>query len=285
MTQQDLLTPELRARARTLRFHSSLAGVSGFGTRISPRRGMGLQFTELREYSPGDDIKRIAWKATARTGRPLIKVYEEERQVRVMVLVDVSSSLDVGPAPTNGQRARSLGAAILWAATSRHEVVGCATFSTILDNIVAPSTSRNTFSKALQILESSSPARHGTNIANVITEFLQTGIKPSLLFFISDFASGPFTKELQLLAAKHEVICIALPTSNNFDQVIPAIVEIEDSETGMSTEIDARTLSKERLGVSNLSEICRNAGAQLVPTQHDSLGALITYLKRRRKNA
>lgn len=274
---------ELRARRST---SSDLAGCYR-----SAFRGTGVTFHELREYQVGDDVKHIHWKASVRSERVYVKSYVEERQLSVLLAVDVSAS--AGSALGTRSYEHMLEVAGLLAATAcaQRDAVGLCLFSKRIEHLSPPSSARRSLTRLLTTLCAPRTLSRATNIAAVCSELRERVRRRSIVFLLSDFASPPFDDELTFLAARHEVVCVAFPMV--VSMLPPAgIVEFVDAESGAHVVLDlASPGSLEQLRQAEVrrlqavSRSCLKAGADWLTITEQPVRELQQFLQRRAMRA
>jgi len=207
-------------------------------------KGRGMTFSEVREYNPGDDIRLIDWNVTARTGSPFIKVFEEERELTVFLLVDISSSGEFG---TRSQLKKDYIAEIAsvlgFSAIKNNDKVGLILFSDEIEKYLIPKKGKSHVLRVIRELLYTVPKRRQTSIRCALDFLLKVAKRKSVVFIISDFLDNDYWKSLKILNQKHDVIGIHL-----YDQVEKNIqnfglLKIQDPETNQSFWID--TTSKD----------------------------------------
>ncbi|RYE04620.1 MAG: DUF58 domain-containing protein, partial [Sphingobacteriaceae bacterium] len=156
-------------------------------------KGRGMAFNEVREYQPGDEIRTIDWNVTARFNHPYVKVFEEEREMTVMILVDVSGSENFGTIIQQKQDvATELCAVLAFSAIQNNDKVGVIFFSDKIEKFIPPKKGRSHILMIIRELSDFSPANKGTNVAEALRYFTSAIKKRSTAFIISDFISSPF---------------------------------------------------------------------------------------------
>ena len=209
------------------------------GSYRSVFRGWGLDFEEVREYEPGDDIRSIDWNVTARMSAPYIKKFREERELNVFVLVDMSASSWFG---TGEQSKRDLAidvAALLsFAAIRNNDRLALVLFSDKVQRYVPPRTGRDHLLRVIRDLLFEPPRRARTDIAAVSRFVSNVTKKRSVVFLISDFLDKGFESPLRRLGQKHDVVAVTL--NDPRESVLPRIgvIGLEDAETGQLVYVD-----------------------------------------------
>ncbi len=211
-------------------------------------KGRGMEFSEVREYQIGDDIRNIDWNVTARFGHPFIKIFEEERELTVILMVDLSGSLIFGSVEkTKQQVAAELSAILAFSAMKNNDKVGLILFTDKIEKFVPPRKGRKHVLRIIREVLSFSPAGKTTDIKSAL-EFMNHAIKKrSIVFLLSDFLDSGFEKILRIVGKKHDLIGIVLKDQR--EQIIPRIgmIKTTDAETGAQRWIDtsSRKLQKQ----------------------------------------
>jgi len=207
-------------------------------------RGRGMDFEELREYAPGDDVRAIDWNASARTGRVFVKKYREGRQLTVVFVVDMSASgaLGVGDASKRDQSVEIAGVLALSALRSDHRV-GLVLFSDEVEKVIPPARGRAHTLRLVRSLIAFEPKGGGTNLGGALKALRQQLRRRAVVVVLSDFlvpptGHGEAKRELSLLARRHDVVCIR--TGDKHDRELPSVglLTLEDVETGEIVEVD-----------------------------------------------
>ncbi len=207
-------------------------------------KGQGMEFEEVRQYEPGDDVRLIDWNVTARMGQPYIKKFREERELTVILLIDVSSSGQFGTRDRfKNETAAELGALLAFSAIKNNDKVGLIIFTDQIEIFVPPKKGRAHVLRIIREILYFKPQGKGTNIAAALEYFNKVIRRKSVVFLVSDFLSEGFTKPLQIANNKHDIIAIKVsdPREITFENV--GLIELEDAETGEVLIID--TGSKE----------------------------------------
>jgi uncharacterized protein (DUF58 family) len=202
-------------------------------------RGHGVEFAEVRAYEPGDPFQAIDWKVTARMGRPFVKRFVEERELSVLIAVDVSGSLETG---TRGSIKRQLAlevAALLGlAATRNNDRVGLLLFSDRLERWIRPRRGRGRLRQLLHVLVTHVPVGRGTDLGLAFRTLVRALNTRSLVFVISDFRDEDFHRELAVAGKKHDVVGIQLDDPAESKPPPAGIIEVVDPESGRTGFID-----------------------------------------------
>ncbi len=202
-------------------------------------KGRGMEFSEVREYQFGDDIRAIDWNVSARFNHPFVKVYEEERELTVMLVVDFSASKGFGTAGKfKSEAAVELCAVLAFSAMKNNDKVGLVLFTDRIEKFIPPKKGRSHILRIIRELLAFTPAGRGTDI-RVALEYFQSVIKKrSIAFLVSDFMDSGYEKPLRTAAQKHDLIAVALHDPREMRLPDAGIVKMTDAETGAERWID-----------------------------------------------
>jgi uncharacterized protein (DUF58 family) len=240
-----MLPLDIHRQVRLLQFRArrALAGPLG-GEYRSAFRGVGLTFEEVREYQPGDDIRRIDWNVTARMGHPYVKRYLEERELTIILLVDWSGSQNFGTQMLSKRQVTAEMAAVLaFSAIANNDRVGLVGFTDRIERFVPPRKGLRHALRLVRDLLFISPKGRKTSIAGVL-EFLHRVLRRrAVVFLLSDFLDTRFEHALRRAGRRHDfvAICVGDPRERALPKV--GLVELEDSETGQHHVIDTKSQS------------------------------------------
>lgn len=202
-------------------------------------KGRGMAFTEVREYHFGDDIRSIDWNVTARFNHPYVKVFDEERELTVMLLVDVSGSNEFGAVGKIKESVvAEISAVLAFSAISNNDKVGVIFFSDQIEKFIPPKKGTTHILRIIRELIDFSPQHRGTDISEALKYLRNVIKKRSVAFVISDFNDKHFSGALDIVSRKHDVICLRV--YDHREKEIPAIglVKFRDPETRQSVWID-----------------------------------------------
>jgi len=210
-------------------------------------KGRGMEFSEVREYQFGDDIRNIDWNVTARFGHPFIKIFEEERELTVMILADLSGSLLFGTRDkTKQQIAAELSAVLSFSALKNNDKVGLILFTDKIEKFVPPRKGRMHVLRIIREVLSFEPEGKTTDIKKAL-EYMNNAIKKrSIVFLLSDFMDSGYEKILRIIGKRHDLIGILLKDEREY--VLPKIglIKFSDSETGEERWIDTSDTNVQR---------------------------------------
>ena len=235
-----MLTKELLKQVRQIEIKTKgLVNQVFSGEYHSVFKGRGMEFSEVREYQFGDDIRNIDWNVTARFGHPFIKIFEEERELTVMLLVDLSGSLIFGTIEkTKQQIAAELSAILAFSAMKNNDKVGLLLFTDKIEKFVPPRKGRKHVLRIIREVLSFEPVGKTTNLKGAL-EYMNNAIKKkSIVFLLSDFMDSGYEKILRIVGKKHDLIGVVL--NDQREEEIPrmGLIKFTDAETGKERWID-----------------------------------------------
>lgn len=238
-----MLTKELLKQVRQIEIRTKgLVNQVFSGEYHSVFKGRGMEFSEVREYNFGDDIRNIDWNVTARFGHPYIKIFEEERELTVILLVDLSGSLSFGTVDkTKQQIAAELSAILAFSALKNNDKVGLFLFSDKIEKFIPPRKGRKHVLRIIRELLSFKPEGKTTNIKAALEHMNHAIKKKSIVFLISDFMDEGYEKILRIVGKKHDLIGIVI--NDEREETIPqmGLVKFTDAETGKERWIDTNS--------------------------------------------
>lgn len=203
-------------------------------------RGQGMEFDEVREYQPGDEIRTIDWNVTARAGTPFIKRYSEERELTVLFVVDVSASGIFG----SGSRSRldvivELAAVLMFSALRNNDRVGLLTFADDVQGWFPPRKGKSNILRLLRELLSVTPVKAGTNIDQALKTINKVQRRKAVVFLLSDFLDQISRSTLVATHGRHDLVsvCVQDPREHQLPQ--SGLLNLQDAETGQVTQVDA----------------------------------------------
>jgi len=202
-------------------------------------KGRGMEFSEVREYQLGDDIRNIDWNVTARFGHPFIKVFEEERELTVMLMVDLSGSQMFGSLSKTKQRvAAELSAILAFSALKNNDKVGLILFTDKVEKFVPPRKGNSHVLRIVREVLSFEPEGNKTNLRTSL-EFMNGAIKKrSIVFLLSDFMDDGYEKILRIVGKKHDLIGIVLDDRRETEIPKMGLIKLADAETNEERWID-----------------------------------------------
>ena len=207
-------------------------------------RGRGMSFAEVREYRPGDDVRDIDWNVTARSHRPHIKVYEEERELTMMLLVDVSPSRMFGSEElTKKNMMTEIAATLAFSASKNNDKVGCILFSDRIEKFIPPKKGRSHILMIIRELVSFTPTGQSTNISEALRYLVGVNKKRTTTFLLSDLINAKedmpkMEDALKIATSKHDIMAIRVFDKRDRELPDVGIVEVQDAETNETTWLD-----------------------------------------------
>jgi uncharacterized protein (DUF58 family) len=256
-------------------------------------RGSGIEFEEVREYSPGDDIKHIDWKVSARLGRPFIKRFREEREQVVMLLVDLSASGLFGTAGQLKQEMAAETASILaFNAIRSNDKIGAILFTDRVERYIPPQKGTAHVWRVIRSFFDHTPDHRGTDIGGAVGYLGRVARKRTVCFLISDFISPAYERALRIASRKHEIIGVVLSDPGEFYLPAAGLVTVRDAESGEVRMLDAsdrRTRrafeSTRRDAYARSLETLKTAGIDCIEisTAGSAADALVRYFRLRGK--
>jgi uncharacterized protein (DUF58 family) len=236
-----LTTTEILKKVRALEIKSKkLASDLFTGEYHSAFKGKGMSFKEVREYSAGDDIRFIDWNVSARFGHPFSKVFEEERELTVMLLVDISASSQFGTVhATKRDLITELGAVLSFSAVNNGDKIGVIFYSDRVEAYLPPKKGRQQALYIVRELLSKEPKGKGTDLSVALRYFNNSTKQKSIAFVLSDFIDANYQDSLRIAAKKHDVIGIKV--YDRMDMKLPdaGLLQVQDAESGILKWIDS----------------------------------------------
>ncbi len=239
-----MLTPELIKKIKTIHIKTGrMVNTMMAGQYKSVFRGTGIEFEEVRDYSPGDEVKSIDWKVSARLGRPFVKLYREERELIVMLLVDMSASQLFGTTDSlKRDTAAEIAAILAFNAIRNNDKVGLILFTDRIEKYIPPKKGSAHVWRVIREIFAFEPSREGTDVQQAVRYLGQVSRKKTVSFLISDFLNTHTvdqTRQLRVAAKKHEFIAVFLSDPGDFHLPPSGIMYLRDLETGELLEFDA----------------------------------------------
>jgi uncharacterized protein (DUF58 family) len=273
-----LTTAEIIKKVRILEIKSKKLATDLFtGEYHSAFKGRGMSFKEVREYAAGDDIRFIDWNVSARFGHPYSKVFEEERQLTVMLLVDVSASSLFGTLQaTKKDIATEIAAVVAFSAVNNGDKIGLILYSDQVEKYIPPKKGKQHALYIIRELLSSDSSKKKTNLGKALRYFNNTTRQKSIAFVLSDFIDADYSDALRVSGNKHDIVGIKL--YDRMDQHLPdlGMLRIEDAETGKQKWVDSGSPfvrhqhEKEFFRITDYSiESFKKAGSDLLHVRTD----------------
>ena len=256
-------------------------------------KGRGMEFDEVREYTPGDEIRTIDWNVTARTGQPYVKRYVEERELTVLFMVDLSASGTFGTRQKlKNEVAAELCALLSFSAIKNNDKVGLIIFTDIIELYIPPGKGTSHVLRLIRDLLNFKPRRTRTDIAQALDYLGRITHRKAVAFLVSDFLAEGYERPLGIVARRHDLIAISItdPRERELPQV--GLIELEDAETGETVVVDSgsslvrrqyEAIARER--AERLGESFRSSGVDHIPvlTGRDYVRDLVRFFQARER--
>ena len=255
-------------------------------------KGRGVIFSEVREYEPGDDVRDIDWNVTSRHNKPYVKVYEEERELTVMLLVDVSGSRDFGAVgEVKKERMAEVAATLAFSSIQNNDKVGVIFFSDKIEKFIPPKKGRKHILLIIREIINFEPESRGTNI-DIALKFLTNAIKKrSTAFLISDFIDNhDYFQSMSIANKKHDLAAIQVYDTRDSEMPDVGLIRVRDMETGNDVWVDTsskkvrQAYAKEwYLRQQKISSVAMRSNVDMatVTTDEDYVKALLGLFRRR----
>lgn len=209
------------------------------GAYHSSFKGNGMEFSEVREYVPGDDIRSIDWNVTARTGTPYVKKFVEERELTMLLMVDASSSSEFGSGlEMKGEVMATLTALLAFAAIKNNDKVGLLIFTDQVELYISPAKGRKHVLRLVREILYFKPKQHGTNIQNALEYAGKLLNRRAVVVVMSDFLDSGYERAFKVLRKRHDVLAVSVVDPRETELPPVGLVELEDPETGETLLID-----------------------------------------------
>ncbi|MZG53871.1 MAG: DUF58 domain-containing protein [Nitrospinae bacterium] len=238
--RENQLSPELLQRIKTLQVKTNyLVNDIMAGEYVSAFKGRGMEFSEVREYQPGDDVRLIDWNVTARMNQPFIKEFIEERELTLMLLVDVSSSGVFGSGQNfKNEVAAEVASILAFAAIKNNDKIGLIIFTDQIEHYIPPKKGKGHIWNIIRTILSFKPEGKATNLSLPLEYLLKIQKKKATAFLISDFQDEKYESQLKLAKQRFDLIAINIidPREESLPEV--GMVYLEDAETGDTLLVD-----------------------------------------------
>jgi uncharacterized protein (DUF58 family) len=254
-------------------------------------KGSGMAFSEVREYQQGDDVRSIDWNVTARYNTPFVKIFEEEREMTVMLLIDVSASGNFGTKEQfKRELATELSAILAFSAINNNDKVGVIFFTDVIEKFIPPKKGKSHILRIIREVLAFKPTGKGTDIAGALEYFSAVIKKRSICFILSDFMSKEFDKPLKIASKKHDLIALRIHDTREDTLPNVGLVPMQDAETEEILFVDTSNkkvrdnFAKNRAqATERLRKIFPTSGVDMIDitTGVDYIKPLINFFKTR----
>jgi len=287
MTTKEILKKVRKIEIKTKRLSDHIFG----GEYHSSFKGRGMTFSEVRPYAYGDDVRNIDWNVTARYRTPFVKVFEEERELTMLLAVDISRSEWFGTqTDLKKNMITEIVATLAFSAIQNNDKVGLVLFSNEIELFIPPAKGRSHVLRIIRELVDFHPKKNGTDISNTLKFIYNILKKKAIVFLISDFMDEDFEQTLKIVGRKHDLTGIKVFDPMEKDMPDLGLVLLEDLETGKKKYVD--TSNKQIRRVHNATFLKRDnyfkksfqqagAGVIRISTQESYIKKLLQYFKQR----
>lgn len=290
-----MLPAELTRKIRHLEIHTRRKAndlLSG-GYRSS-FKGRGMEFDEVREYQPGDEVRSIDWNVTARLGHPYVKRFVEERQTTVLLAVDLSASGGFGSGRrSKNEVAAELCALLAFSAIKNNDKVGVVAFTDRIELFIPPAKGSTHVLRIIRDILQFEPQGRGTDIGGALDYIHRILRKRGIVFLVSDFiAGGDYDRPLRVLSRRHDAIAVFVHDPREQELPGAGLVELEDAETGETVLLDSsspavrrRFAEMARQRQEQLADRLKKISVDLIPvrTDQDYLRSLVAFFRKRER--
>lgn len=237
-----MIPKEILEKVRRIQIYTSHMVNNVFaGEYQSVFKGRGMEFDEVREYQPGDEVRTIDWNVTARMGHPYVKRFVEERELTVMLLVDMSASGSFGTVnSTKSELAAEIGAVLAFSAIKNKDKVGLILFTDQIEKFIPPRKGNRHVLRVIRELLYFKPDRKGTDVTCALEYLSKVTRRKTVTFLISDFLTSGFQKALQIANKRHDVIAIKVEDPREKELQPIGLIDLLDAETGKRVLVDTR---------------------------------------------
>jgi len=287
-----MLSEELRHQIKQIHISTSyLVNDAMAGEYASAFKGRGMEFEEVREYQPGDDVRNIDWKVTARTGKPFVKEHREERELTIFLMVDLSASGHFGSDLKLKKELMAEVAAILaFLASRNNDKLGMMIFTTEVERFIPPKKGRSHVWRVIQEILTFEPKHKGTNLEGALEYAGHLLRKKTVLFLLSDFIAQGYEQALTLASKRHDITAVRVRDPREEELPNVGMICLEDAETGEEMLVDTsdkrvrehfRKQSEEMY--AQTEQLLRRAGIREVQIRTDSspIKPLMQYFRQR----
>lgn len=256
-------------------------------------KGQGMTFADFREYVPGDDVRTISWTLTARTGKTFIKKFDEEREMTVILAIDISASTEFGSGEIlKGDAMTHLAALLAFSATRNKDQVGLLLFSDVIEHFVPPKKGRGQVQRILRDLYYFKPRSRRTKVSTAVQHLAGMLKKRATIFLMSDFLDEGFEQSLRLLGRKHDVVAVVVGDKAENQLPNVGLLEVQDAETGELLTVDTSSAAFRSAFQAEVKKRVEQREKQLRLSQVDRIeidasgsyvDPLIQFFERRKK--
>ncbi|WP_321298736.1 DUF58 domain-containing protein [Marinifilum fragile] len=285
-------TSELLKRVRQIEIKTRGLSRNIFaGEYHSAFKGRGMTFAEVREYQYGDDIRNIDWNVTARYNNPYVKLFEEERELTVMLMIDVSGSREFGTmSKLKKNQITEIAAVLAFSAIQNNDKIGVIFFSDTIEKFIPPKKGKTHILRIIRELIDFQPEHRSTDISNALRYLTNAIKKRCTTFVISDFIDDDFENALTIANKKHDVVALKIYDQRETELPSIGLIKIKDAETGEYSWVDTSNKKVRekyagwwRKQEENTTEVFKRSGVDVanIRTDQDYVRSLINLFQRR----
>ncbi len=235
-------------------------------------KGQGMEFSEVRAYQAGDDIRAIDWNVTARAGEPYIKKFTEERELTVMIMVDMSGSQEFGSsAKTKRDVVAELTALFAFSAIRNQDKVGCLIFTEEVELFIPPKKGKKHVLRLVREILAFEPKGVGTNICGALTYLSKIIKRKAVVFLVSDFMDQGFSRELRHVQSRHDLIAVPVSDPRETDPPPSGLYVLEDGESGREVYVDFGNRRVREAYIRNASRVHNDLMAMFKKSRVDHI--------------
>ena len=289
-----MIPKELLKKIQQIQIHTRrLVNEAFVGEYHSVFKGRGMEFDEVREYQPGDEIRTIDWNVTARMGRPFIKRYVEERELTVMLLVDVSASGNFGSIKhLKNEVATEICAILALSAIKNNDKVGMIMFTDKIEKFIPPKKGPKHVLRVIRELLCAQPTGKGTNISVALEYLNKITHRRTISFIVSDFIANDYAHAVRIANKRHDMIAITIVDPREQELPNVGFIELRDAESGEILLLDtADSLARREFGALNnrrrleQSRLFRSMGVDeiLINTNRHHVEPIVRFFRMREK--
>jgi len=289
MIPREILKKVRQIEIRTNREVTDVLG----GQYHSVFKGRGMEFEEVREYLPGDEVRSIDWNVTARFGHPFVKKFKEERELTVMLVVDVSASGQFGSVrQSKNELAAELAAVLAFSAIRNNDKVGLIMFTDRIEKFVAPKKGRRHVLRVIREILAFQPQGTGTDLNLALDYLRQVTARRAVTFLLSDFQDENFRKKLQVAGKRHDLVALSIHDPREEELPAVGLIELRDAETGEHMLVDTSErgvrdayAQRARKRLDALHQLFRSTGVDQVEIRcdEDYMQPLIRFFRMRER--
>ncbi len=243
-----MIPRELAKKIRYIQIYTSKAVNDVLaGEYHSVFKGRGMEFDEVREYTPGDDVRSIDWNVTARSGHPYVKRYVEERELTVLFVVDLSASGAFGSREKlKNEMAAELCALLAFSAIKNNDKVGLIVFTDTVELYIPPKKGVSHVLRLIRDLLNFQPRQARTDIAGALDFLGRVTARRAVVFLVSDFLASGYEKRLRIAARRHDLIAVSITDPREWKLPNVGLIDLEDAETGEIVTVDTASAAARR---------------------------------------